>query len=64
MSQYLDSLEIGDYVDIRGPSGKLTYLGRGEFSLEIKHAIFHRYTDVSLIPSCLKPPPPPPPFDE
>lgn len=31
MSQYLDSLNIGDTVDIRGPSGKLTYVGRGEF---------------------------------
>jgi len=30
MSQYLDTLSIGDYVDIRGPSGKLTYLGRGK----------------------------------
>ena len=24
MSQYLDLLEVGDTVDIRGPSGKLT----------------------------------------
>ena len=30
MSQYLESLNIGDTVDIRGPAGKLTYLGRGE----------------------------------
>ena len=30
MCQYLDSLEIGDTVDIRGPAGKLTYLGRGK----------------------------------
>ena len=29
MSQYLESLKIGDTIDIRGPSGKLTYLGRG-----------------------------------
>ena len=36
MSQYLDSLEIGDTVDVRGPSGKLTYVGRGElFSFQI-----------------------------
>lgn len=34
MSQYLDSLEIGDTVDIRGPSGKLTYLGRGKFAVK------------------------------
>ena len=31
MSQYLDTLSIGDTVDIRGPAGKLTYLGRGKF---------------------------------
>ena len=31
MSQYLDLLEVGDTVDIRGPSGKLTYLGKGKF---------------------------------
>ena len=33
MSQYLDTLKVGDTVDIRGPAGKLTYLGRGEFSI-------------------------------
>lgn len=31
MSQYLDSLDIGDYVDVRGPSGKLVYLGNGKW---------------------------------
>ena len=30
MSQHLDSLELGDTIDIRGPEGKVTYLGRGE----------------------------------
>ena len=30
MSQYLDTLKVGDTVDIRGPAGKLTYLGRGK----------------------------------
>ena len=29
MSQYLDSLEIGDTIDIRGPAGKVVYLGKG-----------------------------------
>ena len=29
MSQHLDSLTIGDTVDVRGPSGKVIYLGRG-----------------------------------
>ena len=36
MSQYLDLLEVGDTVDIRGPSGKLTYLGRGEFHYPLR----------------------------
>lgn len=34
MSQYLDTLNIGDTVDIRGPSGKLTYVGRGKFAIK------------------------------
>ena len=34
MSQYLNSLSIGDTVDIRGPAGKVIYLGRGYFSVK------------------------------
>ena len=30
MSQYLDSLEIGETVDVRGPEGKVSYAGRGK----------------------------------
>lgn len=30
MSQYLDAMSIGDTIDVRGPSGKLTYLGQGK----------------------------------
>jgi cytochrome-b5 reductase len=33
MSQYLDNMEIGDYIDFRGPSGLLVYNGRGEFAI-------------------------------
>lgn len=29
MSQHLESLSIGSTIEIRGPSGKLTYVGRG-----------------------------------
>ena len=29
MSQHLDSLKVGDTVDIRGPAGKVVYLGQG-----------------------------------
>ncbi|XP_004610093.2 NADH-cytochrome b5 reductase 1 [Sorex araneus] len=34
MSQYLDSLKIGDVVGFRGPSGLLTYTGKGNFSIQ------------------------------
>ncbi|GFT52584.1 NADH-cytochrome b5 reductase 3 [Nephila pilipes] len=35
MSQYLNDMKIGDFIDVRGPSGKLTYLGRGKFSVKL-----------------------------
>ncbi|KAL0273059.1 UNVERIFIED_CONTAM: hypothetical protein PYX00_005824 [Menopon gallinae] len=34
MSQYLESLSIGDKIDVRGPSGRLQYLGNGSFSIK------------------------------
>lgn len=33
MSQYLDSLKIGDMIDFRGPNGLLVYKGKGKFSV-------------------------------
>ncbi|XP_056653455.1 NADH-cytochrome b5 reductase 3 isoform X1 [Monodelphis domestica] len=33
MSQYLESLKIGDAVDFRGPSGLLVYHGKGKFAI-------------------------------
>lgn len=30
MSQYLESLKIGDSIDFRGPSGLLVYKGIGQ----------------------------------
>ena len=35
MSQHLDSLEIGDTIDIRGPEGKVTYVGRGRVCCQL-----------------------------
>ena len=29
MSQHLEQMNIGDTIDVRGPSGKLTYEGKG-----------------------------------
>jgi len=34
MSQYLNSLKVGDVVEFRGPSGLLTYTGKGNFSIQ------------------------------
>ena len=34
MSQHLESLEIGDSIDVRGPSGHYTYKGNGVFEIE------------------------------
>jgi cytochrome-b5 reductase len=34
MTQHLESLKIGDTIDVRGPKGKLTYLGRSRFSIK------------------------------
>lgn len=33
MSQYVDSLKIGDTIAFRGPTGKLQYLGDGKFNI-------------------------------
>lgn len=34
MSQYVDSLKIGDKIAFRGPTGKLQYIGDGQFSIK------------------------------
>ena len=31
MTQYLEKMEIGDSIDVRGPSGLLVYNGKGEW---------------------------------
>ncbi|XP_069133885.1 NADH-cytochrome b5 reductase 3-like isoform X2 [Argopecten irradians] len=33
MSQYLEAMSIGDYIDVRGPNGLLKYTGPGEFNI-------------------------------
>ncbi|NWX26987.1 NB5R3 reductase, partial [Notiomystis cincta] len=42
MSQYLDSLKIGDTIDFRGPSGLLVYKGKGKAASEDR--IYPEYT--------------------
>ncbi|KAF2364095.1 Oxidoreductase FAD/NAD(P)-binding [Trinorchestia longiramus] len=34
MSQHLENMKIGDTIDVRGPSGQLEYLGKGQFSIK------------------------------
>jgi Na+-transporting NADH:ubiquinone oxidoreductase subunit NqrF len=36
MSQHLDSLAVGDSIDVKGPVGHFVYEGRGKFSLNRK----------------------------
>ena len=36
MSQYLDTLKIGDYLDVRGPVGEFEYLSNGKFLIDGK----------------------------
>lgn len=53
MSQYLDSLKIGDVVEFRGPSGLLSYAGKGDY-LPLPS---RRLTSVPAVPGtvCLCP---------
>lgn len=54
MSQYLDSLKIGDVVEFRGPSGLLSYAGKGDYLL------FPSYSLTSPVPTVPGPQPQPP----
>ena len=36
MSQYLDNMEIGDSIDVKGPFGDFVYSGRGHCSMHGK----------------------------
>lgn len=42
MSQYLDTLKIGDAIDVKGPVGHMHYLGRGRYILEGKERFTSR----------------------
>lgn len=35
-SQYLDELEIGDTIDVKGPVGHIVYEGKGHFTINGK----------------------------
>lgn len=46
-SNYLDMLEQGEEIDIKGPQGEIEYQGRGKFIIEGKERSFKRITMVA-----------------
>ncbi|XP_049822709.1 NADH-cytochrome b5 reductase 3 isoform X2 [Aethina tumida] len=34
MTQHLESLKIGDHIEVRGPAGRIQYLGKGQFAIK------------------------------
>jgi cytochrome-b5 reductase len=57
MSQYLDRLEIGDYLDFRGPVGEFEYLSNGDFIIEGVRRTAHQFNMVASsfrIASCMQ----------
>uniref|UniRef100_A0A0N4U166 NADH-cytochrome b5 reductase n=1 Tax=Dracunculus medinensis TaxID=318479 RepID=A0A0N4U166_DRAME len=52
MSQHLDSLNVGDTVDFRGPNGLIIYKGRGKFAVRPSKAaipVEHYYRELGMI---------------
>lgn len=47
MSQYLDTLNIGDYLDIRGPVGEFEYISNGKFFIEGKECFATKFNMVA-----------------
>ncbi|KAI0675969.1 hypothetical protein C8Q78DRAFT_360877 [Trametes maxima] len=47
ISNYLDCMEEGEDIDIRGPSGGIRYLGRGDFEIEGKSRHFDKINLVA-----------------
>lgn len=49
MSQYLESLQVGDVVDFRGPGGLLEYKGNGKRQEQLLSQI-HNKNSNSILP--------------
>jgi cytochrome-b5 reductase len=49
MTQYLEAMSVGDSIDFRGPSGRLVYNGRGEFSLKAEKKSEPRVVKVKKV---------------
>lgn len=51
MSQHLESLKLGDTIDVRGPSGKLTYVKPGEIEIKdgTKPAVVRKCNSIGMV---------------
>ncbi|KAI0717397.1 hypothetical protein C8T65DRAFT_717276 [Cerioporus squamosus] len=47
ISNYLDCMDDGEEIDIRGPTGGITYEGHGDFDIEGKHYHFDKINLVA-----------------
>lgn len=48
MGNYLDTMQVGEELDIKGPEGEIEYKGNGEFLIDDKS---HHFDRVSKRPS-------------
>ncbi|XP_053210226.1 NADH-cytochrome b5 reductase 2-like isoform X2 [Panonychus citri] len=52
MSQYLESMKIGETIDIRGPDGRAIYIGNGDFLIKKKKTdplVKYHYDKLGMI---------------
>jgi cytochrome-b5 reductase len=49
LTQYLEALAIGDTIDVRGPSGLLEYVGRGEFNIKPEKKLDPKQVKAKLV---------------
>lgn len=47
LSQYLDTLDIGDSIEVKGPVGHMNYLGRGRYTLDGEERSAKRFSLLS-----------------
>lgn len=47
MSQYLDSLKVGDTLDIRGPVGEFHYISNGNFTIDGEELKAHKFNMIA-----------------
>ena len=48
MSQYLENMDIGDFIDVRGPSGLCVYDGQGGWSYSTYYICFLGYIRITM----------------